>query len=215
VLSAWTGVHLSARILGVIDVSGSMNERVPSGETRLAATIKAAQEGAGLLLDTTEVGIWLFSTHLDGDKDYQVLLPPRALSEGRTELVNRLGAVRAKPNGDTGLYDTTLAAYQEARRNWAPGRINLVLITTDGKNDDDVSITRPQLLAELRKLNDPRRPLPILFIGIGGGIDPNELNEIADATGGRVFLSQDPSGIRQIFFTALSDLGCQPPSCRK
>jgi hypothetical protein len=215
VLSAWTGVHLSARILGVIDVSGSMNERVPGGQTRLAATLRAAQEGVGLLLDTTEVGIWLFSTRLEGNKDYQVLLPPRPLAEQRAELVNRLGAVRAKPDGDTGLYDTTLAAYQEARRNWAPGRINLVLITTDGKNDDDASITRAQLLAELKNLNDPRRPLPILFIGIGGGIDPGELNDIANATGGRVFLSQDPGGIKQIFFMALSQLGCQPPSCRR
>ena len=37
--------------------------------------------------------------------------------------------------GGTGLYDTTLAAYQEARRTWMPGRINIVLIATDGRND--------------------------------------------------------------------------------
>jgi hypothetical protein len=215
VLSDWTGVHLSARILGVIDVSGSMAERVPGGETRLAAAIRAAQEGVGLLLDTTEVGIWLFSTRLEGDRDHRVLVPPGPLGQIRGELVNQLGQVRVKPNGDTGLYDTTLAAYTEARRNWVPGRINIVLVTTDGRNDDAGSISRAQLLAGLKALHDPRRPLPILFIGIGGGIDPAELNEIADATGGRVFLSQEPSGIRQIFFAALSDLGCQPPSCRK
>ena len=90
------------------------------------------------------------------------------------------------------------------------------MIATDGKNDDANSIGRPTLLAELAKLNDPRRPLPIVFIGIGPGIDPGELNEIAAATtGGRVFLAPDPGGIRQIFFSALADLGCQPPACRK
>jgi hypothetical protein len=215
VLSAWTGVQLSARLLGVIDVSGSMAEDVPGGRTRLAATIRAAQEGVGLMLDTTEVGIWLFSTRLDGDLDYRVLHQPRPLGEARAELVSRLGRVQVRPAGGTGLYDTTLAAYREARRSWVPGRINVVLIATDGRNDDPDSITRAQLLAELTELHDPRRSLPILFIGIGGGVNPEEMKQIAAATGGRVFLTREPSGIRDIFFTALSDLGCQPPSCRK
>jgi hypothetical protein len=214
VLSAWTGVQLSARILGVIDVSGSMAEDVPVGRTRLSATIRAAQEGLGLLLDTTEVGIWLFSTRMDGDRDYRVLANPRPLGQSRAELSARLGRVQVRPDGGTGLYDTTLAAYREARRSWVPGRINVVLIATDGRNDDPDSISRARLLAELRKLHDPRRSLPILFIGIGGGVSSGELNEIAAATGGRVFLTREPSGIRDIFFTALSDLGCQPPSCR-
>jgi hypothetical protein len=214
VLSAWTGVQLSARILGVIDVSGSMAERVPGGRTRLSATIRAAQEGIGLLLDTTEVGIWLFSTRLDGARDYRVLARPSPLGQSRAELVSRLGRVQVRPGGDTGLYDTALAAYREARRSWVPGRINVVLIATDGRNDDPDSISRVQLLAELKKLHDPRRSLPILFIGIGGGVDTDELDGIAAATGGRVFLTREPSGIRDIFFTALSDLGCQPPSCR-
>ncbi|MEJ3744391.1 substrate-binding domain-containing protein [Actinomycetes bacterium KLBMP 9797] len=215
VLSAWTGVHLSARILGVVDVSGSMAERVPGGDTRLGATMRAAQEGVGLLLDTTDVGVWLFSTALEGDRPYRVLAPTRPLSEQRGQLVGRLGQVRANSGGATALYDTTLAAYQSARRNWAPGRINVVLIATDGKDDNASRISRAQLLAGLRELHDPRRPLPILFIGIGGDIDRGELNEIAKATGGRVFESREPSGIRQIFFSALADLSCQPPSCRQ
>jgi hypothetical protein len=214
VLSRWTGVHLSARILGVIDVSGSMNERV-GGQTRLSLLMQTAQEGLGLLMDTTDVGVWVFSTRMAGDRDYQVLVPPGPLSQQRARIFNALGAVRAKPNGDTGLYDTTLAAYQEARRNWVPGRINLILVATDGRNDDAQSITRAQLLAELGKLVDPRRPLPILFFAMGPGVDLGELNEIARVVDGRVYNAAQPSDIRPIFFSALSDFGCQPPSCRK
>ena len=192
-----------------------MAEQVPGGGSRLALTIDAAQQGLGLLLDTTEVGIWLFSTKLDGDRDYRVLARPRPLGEARDQLRQRLGQVRVKPDGDTGLYDTTLAAYREARRTWAPGRINVLLIATDGKNDDASSISRSELLAELKKLNDPRRPLPIVFMGIGGDIDPDELDDIASATDGRVFQAKKASDIRDIFFTALSDFSCQPPSCRR
>lgn len=215
VLSRWTGVQLSSRMLAVIDISGSMNERTPGGQTRLTLMMQAGQEGVGLLLDATELGIWVFSTRLEGDRDYQVLVPTGPLSEQRTRIIGALGGIKAKPDGDTGLYDTTLAAYQEARRTWMPGRINIVLIATDGRNDDDNSISRPALIAELRKLADPRRPLPILFMGLGDGIDVNELNEIAAAVDGRVYVARQPGDIRGIFFAALSDFGCQPPSCRK
>src|SRR6185436_17532575 len=152
VLSRWTGVHLSARILGVIDVSGSMNERV-GAQTRLSLLMQTAQEGLGLLMDTTDVGVWVFSTRMDGDRDYQVLVPPGPLSQQRSRIFNVLGSIRAKPDGDTGLYDTTLAAYQEARRNWVPGRINVVLIATDGKNDDDgKGVSRAALVAQLKQM---------------------------------------------------------------
>ncbi|GAA1037196.1 substrate-binding and VWA domain-containing protein [Virgisporangium ochraceum] len=215
VLSRWTGVQLSARILAVIDVSGSMNERTPNGQTRLSLMMQAGQEGVGLLLDATELGIWVFSTRMEGDRDYQVLVPTGPLSDQRSRIIGTLGGIKAKSDGDTGLYDTTLAAYQEARRTWMPGRINIVLIATDGKNDDDNSIGRAQLIGELQKLADPRRPLPILFMGLGDGIDVNELNEISRAVDGRVYVAQQPGDIRAIFFSALSDFGCQPPSCRK
>jgi Bacterial extracellular solute-binding protein len=216
-LNVWTGVHLSAEILGVIDVSGSMAERLPGGrETRLSATVKAAQQGVGLLLSTTEVSIWVFATQLQGNQDYRVVRPYTPLAgSGRGALVAALGQVRVRPNGNTGLYDTVLAAYQAARRAWIPGRINLVLIATDGKNDDPTGgISRAQLLAGLHRMQDPRRPLPILFIGLSGGIDRGELQEIAGATGGKVYVTKEPSGIRQIFFAALAGLACQPPACR-
>jgi hypothetical protein len=214
VLSRWTGVQLSARILAVFDVSGSMNEKV-GNQTRMSVILQAAAEGVGLLRPTTDLGLWIFSTNLDGDKDYKVLVPPGPVGQQRDKLAGALAGIRAVPNGDTGLYDTTLAAYQEARRNWVPGRINLVFIATDGRNDDAKSITRAQLLSELAKLVDPRRPLPILFMGLGTGIDVNELKEIASAVDGRVYTGQNASEIRRIFFSALSDFGCQPPSCRR
>ncbi|MEJ3742225.1 substrate-binding domain-containing protein [Actinomycetes bacterium KLBMP 9797] len=213
-LTAWTGVHLSARMLGVLDVSGSMEQRV-GNQTRLSATVTAIQQGVGLMLGTSEVGFWTFSTELDGDRDYRVLMPPAPLSEQRQRLVTALGQVRAKPRGGTGLYDTTLAAYREARRNWTAGRINVVVILTDGENEDDRSITKADLKKELARLADPRRPLPIIYVGIGDGVSQIELTEISKITGGRAFLSKNPSGIRQIFFAALAELSCQPPACSR
>lgn len=216
VLTGWSGVQRSARILTVVDISGSMAAPVPgSGRTRLDATLAAAQEGANLLLDNSELGIWVFSTKVDGDRDHREILPVGPLRAQRAKLADRLAAVRVKPKGGTGLYDTTLAAYRNARQHWTPGRINLVLVMTDGRNEDDESIGREKFLAELAAMQDPRRPLPILFIGLGKDVDPDELNAIAKATGGRVFRTEQPGGMRQIFFSALADLSCLPPECRR
>jgi Mg-chelatase subunit ChlD len=215
-LNAWGGVHLSARMLAVFDVSGSMAAQVPgSTETRLSATVKAAQGGARLLLGTSQIGIWAFATDLDGDRDHREVVPVGPVGPRRAEIVAELGRMRVEPNGATGLYDTTLAAYRDATRNWTPGRINMVLILTDGKDDNASGITRAELLRELRGLVDRKRPVPILFIGVGPEIDPAELREIAKTTGGRVALTDKPSGIRRIFFTALAEFSCLPPKCRR
>jgi hypothetical protein len=91
----------------------------------------------------------------------------------------------------------------------------MVLILTDGKDDNASGISRGELLRELGDLVDRKRPVPILFIGVGPEIDPAELKQIARATGGQVALTKEPSGIRQIFFTALAEFSCLPPKCRR
>ncbi|WP_430787678.1 substrate-binding domain-containing protein [Actinoplanes sp. G11-F43] len=215
-LNAWGGVHISARILAVFDVSGSMEAVVPgSAESRMQATVKAAQDGVKLMLPTTELGVWEFSTDLDGRRDYREVVPVGPIGPRRDDIIRRIDRMRAEPNGRTGLYDTALAAYRDGTRNWTPGRINMVLILTDGTDDNASGIGRAALLRELGGLVDRKRPLPILFIGVGPEIDAAELNQIAKATGGRVALTEKPSGIRQIFYTALAEFSCLPPECRR
>src|SRR5262245_8776754 len=101
-------------MLAVIDVSGSMLEKVPTagGINREQVTLEAARQGLGLFDDSWAVGLWTFSTLMDGSKDYLQLCPIEPLSVQRTKLLQSLGGIKPKPNGDTALYDTMLAAYQ-------------------------------------------------------------------------------------------------------
>ncbi len=217
VLNEWAGVNLSARIQVLLDVSGSMNEPVPgTGKNRMSVTLQAAELGIGLMKPTTKIGVWTFSTNLDGEKkDYKELIPVRPVAEQLSNgALNTLGGVKALENGATGLYDSTLAAYKSATQNFEPGRINLVVVLTDGRNEDSDGISRQQLLTELGKLRDPRRPVQVVGIGIGPDIDQAELKMIASATGGEAFTTPDPTKIGDIFYAALSKLLCQPPSCQ-
>ena len=216
ILNNWAAVNLSGRVQVLLDVSGSMNEPVPGTPlTRMGVTIQAATQGLGLFKPTTRLGMWLFSTKLDGDKDYRVLLPVKTMTEHlQSGALDTIRAVKAVPNGATGLYDSVLAAYQEGRQNWEPGRINTIVVLTDGKNEDPGGISLDTLLAELEKLQDPKRPLRLIGIGIGPGIDPAELKKISEATGGQAFTTPDPTKIGDVFYAALSKMLCQPPLCK-
>jgi Mg-chelatase subunit ChlD len=205
-LSQWAGVNLSARVQVLIDISGSMNAPVPgTGLTRIQLTVAAAQKALHLFKPTTQLRILTFSTQLDGDKDYREVLPMAPVSQ---QLANgaeaRLGQITAITDGGTGLYDSVLDVYRTARREWEAGRFNLVIVLTDGHNDDADGISRADLLTELGKLQDARRPLPLIGVGIGPDADKAELDQLTAATGGSAFLAPDPAKITEVFFAALS-----------
>ncbi|WP_158892317.1 substrate-binding and VWA domain-containing protein [Amycolatopsis anabasis] len=213
-LNQWAGVNLSSRVRVLLDVSGSMNAIDPaSGKTRMALTLEAAEQGLGLFKPTTKISIWTFSTALDGDKDYRQIVPMVPIGEQLTGVAEKLRGIKATPDGRTGLYDSVLAAYRIARQEWEPGRLNIVVLMTDGRNEDPDGINRADLLAELGKLKDPHRPIAIIGIGIGPDIDSAELDAITVPTGGKTFTAPDPSKIADVFYGALSKLACQPPNC--
>lgn len=215
VLNAWAAINLAGRLQVLLDVSGSMNEQVPgTGKTRMQTTIEAAVAGTKLFSPVTKFGVWLYSTHLDGDRDYRELLPVKPLGEQLANgAVPKLRAVRAE-QANTALYDAMLAAYRDSTQNWEAGRVNTVVVMTDGQDDNDSDITRDQLRTELRKLQNPRRPLRLIGIGIGPDVNAAELTAITKVTGGQAFVAPDPTKIGDVFYSALSLMLCQPPTCQ-
>jgi Ca-activated chloride channel family protein len=206
-LGSWAAITLPGRQLAVFDVSGSMFTRVPTAGnlTRAEVTQRAAAQGLALLDDRWEVGNWTFATNLAGTRPWRENVPIVPLSSGRQRLQAAIGAIVPKRGGDTGLYDTALAAYRTVRDSWKPGRVNSVVLFTDGRNDNPGGIDRPTLLAELKKLQDPKRPVRMVIIGIGNEVDRGELEAIATATAsGGAFIAEDPAKIGDIFLQAIA-----------
>jgi hypothetical protein len=206
VLSTWTAITLPARLLAVFDVSGSMNARVPSAgnATRMQITIQTSLRGLALFDDSWAVGLWTFSTELVGKQDYREQVAIGPLTNQRDKLEGAIRALRPKQNGATGLYDTMLAAYKKVQEDWDPGRINSVLMLTDGENQDNDGITLAQLLTELKKIKDPKRPIQVVILGIGPSVGPEALKQITNTAGGGVFITEDPAKIGDIFLKAVS-----------
>lgn len=211
-LSTWTAVTLPGRMLAVLDVSGSMKETVPTANnaTRMQVLLKAAGDGLSLFDDSWAIGLWTFSTQLIGNQDWRQIVPIGPLSSQRDQIVAGLQTVQPKQNGDTGLYDTILAAYKAVQTDWVGGRVNSVAIMTDGENDDDNGISLQQLTTQLKKLVDPKRPVQVVIVGIGPSVKKASLDPITAVTGGGVFVAEDPAKIKDIFLRAIS-LRSEPP----
>jgi Ca-activated chloride channel homolog len=206
-LGRWAAVTVPGRVLAVFDVSGSMLTKVPTAgnKTRAEVTQGAAAQGLELFDDQWSVGMWLFSTDMVGTRPWVQKVPILPLSSGRSLLQAAIPQITPKRDGDTGLYDTALAAYEAVQKGWQPGRVNSVLLFTDGQNENPGGLTRDDLIAKLKKIKDPNRPVRMVIIGIGNSVDRGELESITAATdAGGVFIAPDPAKIGEIFLEAIA-----------
>ncbi|WP_221358662.1 substrate-binding and VWA domain-containing protein [Streptomyces beigongshangae] len=213
-LGMWTITVQSARLTTVVDVSSSMSDPVPgTGESRMDVTRAALLQALATFTPEDEIGLWEFSTKLDGERDHRVLVPTGRLgdqvggSTRRDRLSAAFGDLEPVRDGATGLYDTTLAAYKAATASYAKGKFNALVLLTDGVNQDPGSVSRSRLIAELRRLTDPERPVPLIAIAVGPEADRGELSEIAEATGGSGHLVTDPSQIHSVILKAVVKAG--------
>jgi Ca-activated chloride channel family protein len=214
-LESWNAARKRSNVLAVYDVSGSMKEEVPGtgGRTKMDIVKEAASQALALFAPETNLGTWVFSTNLVGNRDWAESVPigptNARLPDGkirRQVLAEALARLQAT-NGDTGLYDTTLAAFRAVQRSYAPQRINIVVLLTDGINDDPSGgIDRAELLRRLKAEQDKERPVRVITIAYGANADAASLKMIADATGGLAFVSRDPRDILHVFTDAITKL---------
>jgi Ca-activated chloride channel family protein len=211
-LKAWDQTKRIANLLAVYDVSGSMAETVPgTGKTKIELAREAATASLRLFTNESDVGTWEFSTHLDGNRDYRQTVPIRALGTdiggGRTQLqaLQQHLAGLAATRGDTGLYNTTVAAYDYVKQHYAPDRLNLVVLITDGRNDTQGGLTLDQVLQHLKQGQSEDKPVHILSFAYGKDADVAALSQISKATGGAVFPAPNPAEIVRVFVTALAN----------
>ncbi|RDI20587.1 von Willebrand factor type A domain-containing protein [Rhodococcus sp. AG1013] len=209
VLRRYAVLALPSRALVVEDVSGSMAETA-GPDTRIALTVQASETGAMLFPDNAQLGLWAFSIGLGGNgKDYKELAPIRRMDEmvdGVSHRQRMTDAVRMLPSlvkGGTGLYDTTLAAFRNVKEGYDPSAINSVILLTDGANEDPSSISLDELLATLKREQDPARPVIIVTIGITDDADAAVLQKISAATGGTSHIARTPAEIPGVFVDAM------------
>jgi Ca-activated chloride channel family protein len=217
-ITTWTALTQPTNVLLVLDISGSMRAVVPgTGQTRMALAKQAARAAAELFPPEAHVGLWTFSTGLSGNRDWRSVVSVGPLSDemstGRTrdeELVRSIDNIQLIPSGDTGLYDTILAAQKSVMDNYRKGATNIVVLLTDGKNDDPGGgLSLEQLKTELTKNKGVAdKQVPVVLVGYGEDVDFAILQELSALTGTTARSSRDAFDINQVLVQAIfADLG--------
>jgi Ca-activated chloride channel family protein len=212
ILRMWSAATEASHTLAVIDVSGSMAQSADNGRTKIEVAAAATAGAVGYFPDSSAFGLWAFSSDLANGLPWAELAPLRPLGSPtqRHRLVAAAGHLPALVGGNTALYDTALAAFEQVRNTYDPGKVNSVVLLTDGKNDYPQGLSLAQLQTKLRSLADPARPVPIITIGIGDQADIATLRQISAVTGGKTYVVHDPAEIRGVFLDAMLQRECRP-----
>jgi Ca-activated chloride channel family protein len=186
----------------VFDVSGSMGDLGGEGFTKLDLAKQAVLASLDQFKPDDEIGLWIFSTLLDGDLDHLEMVPIAPLSENRADIERVVPGLIA--DGGTGLYDTTRAAVSEIRETFDQTKINAVLLLSDGMCDDyDDGCELDPLL---RFLSSSERDVVRVFpVAYGSDADVEALGAIAEATSARLYLATDPLTIERVFQQVVSN----------
>jgi Ca-activated chloride channel family protein len=214
-LDQWKSNRKDARVLLVLDVSGSMQEPTdpeePSGPSKLELAQTAAIESLDEFKSSDEVGLRVFSTNLGpgGDKDFLDLLDIQPMKANREALANRIRDLT--PTNGTPLYSVTASAYQEMIDGYDPTRINAIVLLTDGTNDDgDRDDDREQLVMLLDQLEDNNnsendKPIRVFSIGYGKQANRDILEQISEASNAAYYSASDPATITKVFTAVISN----------
>jgi Ca-activated chloride channel family protein len=202
-------VHESSTTLFVLDSSDAMRQIVPNsyGKTAMNLELAATFGVLSVFPDSSDLGLWQFSTDLDEGRDYQELIPIGPLSEKINGMTRRdyawtFGDVR--PGGGSGLYNTALAAFEKVTAEYTPGQDNRVIILAGAANTDTGGISLDDLVSRLKAQYDPKRPISLVTIAYGAGADQAALRRISDATHARSYSSPDRNGLFQVLLDVLS-----------
>ncbi len=211
ILDSWAELRKDARVLLVLDISGSMSEfATDDGRTRLDLAKAAAVSALDQFKDSDDVGLWVFSTDLGGpDPNVRELVPPGPIGDQRDAIA---AAIEDQfPTNGTPLYEVTDKAYQTMVDSYDPARINAIVLLTDGENDDGVPQDDDQQFADLiaslqaGSEGSASQPVRLFTISYGETADVQVLKAISQATNAATYNASNPATIDQVFTAVISN----------
>lgn len=203
ILDSWDELRKKARVLLVMDVSGSMNQAAGGGQSRLEAAKKAAADTLGLYHPDDEVGLWAFSTETgDHPEPYRQIVPPGAIRDNEQRLTDAINGLNAE--GGTALYSTVRAAQQAMLADLDTDRINAVVVLTDGRNEYPPDNDLDALLGDL-DAGQLERSVRVFTVAFSDQADFGTLTKIAAATKATSYDARDPAVIDKVMVSVISN----------
>jgi Ca-activated chloride channel family protein len=210
-LDKWATQRKKAKVLFVLDVSGSMGEDVGNGQTRLDLAKQASIDALDLFSADDQLGLRIFSNGLGDAQDQNSLdlLPYGRVADQRERLRSAISGLF--PTNGTPLYTVAESSYQKAVDEFDPTRINAVVLLTDGQNDDgtpdDDNQQLQSLLQKLRSGGEGQASKPVRVFTIAYSADAGRdvLRQIAEAASSASYNASDPKSISSVLNAVVSN----------
>ncbi|WP_240739865.1 substrate-binding and vWA domain-containing protein [Leucobacter triazinivorans] len=212
-LDQWALIRKPSAILQIIDISGSMDESIGGSRTRLDGAIEGATTTLGQVRPTDEIGVWAFTTGLSSEIDGEridgigVVRPFGPLGGDKEGLQDDIRDLAHSQRAGTPLYDAIAAGYDSMKGHAETGRINAIVVLSDGEDTDSVM----RLESLIQRINADQqeggnnKPVRIFAIAYSEGADLESLEKLARASGGQVFNASDPSKITETFQSVMNN----------
>lgn len=206
-IERWGETRKGARVLLVMDVSGSMGEDTGDGQTKLDLAKRAAIDALTQFKPDDEVGLRIFSTNMQKaePQDYIDLVPIAPIGSQRERMATAIEGLI--PREGTPLFTVARDSYQELKKNYDPALINAVLLLTDGRNEDQRNTDLQGTLAALRSGSEglSSTPVRLFTIAYGQNADKDVLKRMAEATNAAAYDASDPQTIANVFTAVVSN----------
>jgi Ca-activated chloride channel family protein len=208
-IDQWLEIRKPSAVLELIDISGSMDGAIGDGRTRLDGAIDGATGTLDHFRPSDQVGVWAFTTDVRSDlgENLVPVHPFQQLGTGRETLEGQIEDLAHARRGGTPLYDAISKAYDYMVKNAQPGRINAIVVLSDGE-DTDSEISIDSLLVKINrsaKEGAAETPVRIFTIVYSDDADKNVLARIAKASGGQSFDASDPERIDAVFASVINN----------
>src|SRR4051794_34566186 len=205
-LTKWGEQRKAAKVLLVIDVSGSMGEEVGGGDTKLDLAKKAAVDALDQFKPEDQVALRIFSTNISQkDPTYLLdLVPFGEIAGNREAIASKIQSL--VPTEGTPLYRTAGDSYEDLKAAFDPARINAVVLLTDGRNEDSFTDLNGTI-AKLRSGSEGQssQPVRLFTIAYGQDADKATLKRLAEATNAAAYDASDPATIDKVFTAVISN----------
>ena len=195
--AAFPEVRKRANVLFLIDVSGSMDEPIGGGQTKLTAAKQAITLALDHFTAGDHVGLAAFAQDDAGTLVPGAVTPMSDIATERDQLVAGIGSLRSM--GDTPLFEAVTTFTGVVASNWDPDRINAVVVLSDGENDTNTpTTTQADMLAALEHAHHGGTPVMVFTLAYGQDADAATLQSISSATGAHYYDATDPTKLAEV-----------------
>lgn len=188
VLDSWKDLRKGARVLLVVDTSGSMDGQ------KIMFAKEAVAQSLELFSSHDQVGLASFSSGFSYD------VPVKQLDETHEQaILDSLYSFEA--DGDTFLYGSAIESANIIKELEADNTIDAVVILSDGEDSGSGSLKNIE-----EYYQNTESDLPRLFtVAYGDGADTQALSNMSEYGEGAFYKASDPSSIKKVMTSVISN----------